>query len=72
MPGRYVPLAGAPLGPVHVPPDAGAPPKIPNKDTAGPLEQTVSAPLLPAFGVGVTVTSTVAVEVTQGAAPLTV
>ena len=60
------------LGPVHVPPAFGVPPKDELNATATPLLQTESVPLVPAFGSAFSVTVTVAVEFTQGATPVTV
>lgn len=66
-----MPVVAVPDGPVHVPEALGAPPKELNKSTAVLFEHKVTEPLVPASGVALTTTSTLALAFEQGAMPLT-
>ena len=69
--GSYIPPTTV-LGPDHVPPTPGVPPKLFTKAIGALVLHKVMLPLVPATGAVVSVTVTVAVAVTHGNTPLRV
>ena len=57
--GSYMPPATT-LGPLHVPPASGVPPKAANSEAEAPFPQRSSVPSTPASGAACSVTVTVA------------
>ena len=55
----------------HVPPPSGLPPSASNKENGASLEHTVAEPSVPAFGMGNSVTVTVADATAHGGPVLT-
>ena len=60
------------LGPLHVPPACGVPPRLLIKLTGAPELQAVRDPFVPAFGAALSATVTVAASLTHGATAVSV
>jgi hypothetical protein len=72
VPGTKEPLNAPPPGAVQVPPAFGEPPSCANSGVMGDVEQSVIAPLVPAFGGDCSNTVTVLLALVHGGGTLSV